>query len=311
MGFHWRGIRNLKELTVAVAFLSLNLQCASPPPSVEVSLPRTWVEKFDGANGFSYRIYVGLPRNYERGKKFPTVFLLDPEYSFGIVRNIVEHLSDRGDLPELVVVGIRYPGGIEGDGWLKRYRTQRTRDYTPTYSAKGYPDGVQDVSGGGKQFLDFFERQIIPFVDRHYKTDPSQRIIVGHSYGGLWAGYAALAKPQLFSGAILISPSLWYDGHYLFGYEKSRREQLKDLPLHLFLAAGSLEGGSSAGEIASDVQKFGRTFEASGYKRADVHAIVLAGETHNSVFPAAVSRGLLALLGRHHISDPKSRSEKP
>jgi uncharacterized protein len=311
MNFHWRRIRSVTGITFNFVFLSLNLQCASPPPSVEVSLPRTRVEKLEVANGFSYQLQIGLPRGYESGKIFPTVFLLDPEYSFGIVRNIVEHLSDRGDLPDLVVVGIGYPGGIEGEGWLKRYRVQRTRDYTPTYSAKGYPDGVQDVSGGGKQFLDVFEKQIIPFVDARYHTDPSQRIIVGHSYGGLWAGYATMSKPRVFSGAILISPSLWYGDHFLFGYEKSRRELLKDLPLHLFLAAGSREGGPSAGEIASDVQKFARTFEASGYKAADVHAVVLAGETHNSVFPAAISRGLLALLGKHRMRDPKSPSEKP
>jgi uncharacterized protein len=295
--FRPRPFVGLRALVFGIVLL-LNLQCATPPSSVEVSLPRTRVENLTPTNGSPYRLYVGLPRSYESGKKFPTVFLLDPEYSFGIVLNIVEPLSDRGDLPEAIVVGIGYPEGIEGDGWLKRYRTERTRDYTPTYSPKGYPDGVQDASGGGTQFLEFVEHEIFPFVDQHFPTDPSQRIIVGHSYGGLWAGYATLTRPRLFSGAILVSPSLWYDDHFLFRYEKTRRAEVKNLPLHLFLAAGSREVGSSSSEIASDIKKFARTFETSGYTSASVHSVVFEGETHDSVFPAAVSRGLLTVLGK-------------
>jgi uncharacterized protein len=280
------------------AILFSSARCATPPPSAEVSLPRTRVENVTAANGSPYRLYVGLPRSYKTGKKFPAVFVLDPEYSFGIVRNIVEHLSDRGDLPEVIVVGIGYQNGIEGEDWLRRYRSERTRDYTPTYSEKGYPDGVQKVSGGGKQFLEVVEQQILPFIDSHFSTDPSKRIMVGHSYGGLWAGYATLSNPGLFSGAILVSPSLWYDDHFLFSFEKSRRAEIRNLPLRLFLAAGSFENGGESGEIATDIRKFARTFETSGYKAADVHSVVLAGETHNSVFPAAISRGLLSMLGK-------------
>jgi predicted alpha/beta superfamily hydrolase len=213
------------------------------------------------------------------------------------VRNVVEHLADRGDLPELIVVAVAYPEGLEGDGWLRRYRTQRTRDYTPTFSKTGYPDGVQDVSGGGETFLGFLETRLIPHVDQRFRTEPRNRTIVGHSYGGLFAGYAALTKPALFSQAIMISPSLWYDNHFLFRHEKSRRRDLKNSALRLFLAAGSLENAASEGDIAGDIKRFTAIFRPPDYKAADVRAVVFPDETHNSVFPAAVTRGLREMLG--------------
>src|SRR5439155_209040 len=140
-----------------------------------------------------------------QGGRFGTVYLLDAEYSFAIVRNVVEHLSDRQGLPPLIVVGVSYPGGIEGDGWKRRYRLQRTRDYTPTQSAIGYPDGVQDVSGGATAFLTFLEQKVVPSIDRRYRTQPSNRVIVGHSYGALFGLFATLTRPALFSGAVLVS----------------------------------------------------------------------------------------------------------
>jgi predicted alpha/beta superfamily hydrolase len=265
-----------------------------PPPNSGVVLARTEVQALRAEDGQVYRLSVSLPRDYARrtGERFATVFVLDPEFGFAVVRNVVEHLSDRHRLPELIVVGIGYPGGIEGDGWLLRYRTQRTRDYTPTSSAVGYPGGVQQVSGGADRFLDFLERRLVPFIDERYRTSPGDRTLIGHSYGGLLGAYAALTRPALFSREVLVSPSLWYDHHFIARLEAEHRAARSRLPARLFFAAGARERVATDGDIAGEVEAFTRTLRALPAEGTQVEAYVFDDETHDTVFPAAVTRGL-------------------
>lgn len=270
--------------------------CAATP--AEIALPRTQSAELASGDGLPYRLYVSLPRDYAQraNVRFPVVYLLDAEFSFAMVRNLVQHFSDRSDLPEMIVVAIAYPGGIEGEGWLRRYRTNRTRDYTPTYSANGYPGGIQDVSGGAARFLSFVEKQAVPYVDQHYRTVDGDRTIVGHSYGGLFSMYAMATRPTLFSRAVLISPSLWYDQRFIFRYLDSQREALKGFSTRVFLAAGSREDVHSEGDIAGDVERLGQALAALAPSDRQVQWHVFDGESHNSVFAAAVTRGLLTVF---------------
>lgn len=113
-------------------------------------------------------------------RRFPVVYTLDAAYSLLIARNVTDHLSERDHLREVVVVGIGYrdqePGRTAG------YRRNRTRDYTPTFVRDGgYGPELQKTSGGGPKFLEALETEIVPFIDRHYRTDPGERVLVGHS----------------------------------------------------------------------------------------------------------------------------------
>jgi hypothetical protein len=57
----------------------------------------------------------------------------------------------------------------------------RARDFTPTRTPR------EANSGGAAAFLDFLEHELIPFVDRTWRTMPSDRGLLRHSYGGLFA----------------------------------------------------------------------------------------------------------------------------
>ena len=82
----------------------------------------------------------------------------------------------------------------------------RIRDYTPTpHATADVPSGKADV------FLDYIEKELIPFVDSSYKTSEF-RILQGHSLGGLLSLYTVQARPELFSAHYAFSPSLhWGD----------------------------------------------------------------------------------------------------
>lgn len=257
-----------------------------------VTLPRTQTLTLRSTDGVEYTLLVSVPREaqHDPTRRFPVIYLLDADYSFAVVRNVVEHLADRRGLPPAIIVGIGYPKGLEGEEWLRRYRLQRTRDYTPTASSVGYPDGVQAVSGGGPRFLQFIERELVPFIDARLATT-TDRTLVGHSYGGLFALYAVLTRPALFTRVVSVSPSLWYDHHFLARLESPP----SPFTNALFLGAGTLERDLDAGAIANDVEAFALTL-TQRYPEAHISSFIFDAETHDSVFPAAVVRGLRSVF---------------
>ena len=44
---------------------------------------------------------------------------------------------------------------------------------------------MREIFSGADNLLSFFKQELIPWVDRQYRTDPSHRILAGHSSGGL------------------------------------------------------------------------------------------------------------------------------
>jgi hypothetical protein len=51
---------------------------------------------------------------------------------------------------------------------------------------------------------------LIPHIDTTYPVAP-YKMLVGHSYGGLFTMHTLLNKPQLFNSYVAIDPSLWWD----------------------------------------------------------------------------------------------------
>lgn len=229
----------------------------------------------------AYKLYVALPHGYgEKGKRFPVVYVLDADYSFFIARNIADHLAERDHLRELIVVGVAYDGE-------PAYRRNRTRDYTPTFSPTGgYGPEMQKVSGGGPKFRAFLQRELIPFVDRSYATLPNERCLVGHSYGGLFATWTLFSQPALFNRYVIVSPSLWYDDGMIFRHE--RAFAAKALGARVYMASGSSEDPV----MAADLRRFAAQVRKRNYRGLALDADVLGDETHNSIFPRALSNGL-------------------
>lgn len=252
-----------------------------------MTLPRTEVRLLPSRNveGVTYKLYVSLPRGYRDGSaRYPVVYLLDADYSFAVGRNVVEHLAERDDLPWLVLVGIAYDGP-------PRYRENRTRDYTPTHvPTDGYGPEVQRLSGGGPAFRRFIAEELIPWVERTYRVT-DERTLVGHSYGGLFGTWTAFTEPGLFDHYVLVSPSLWYDDRMVFDVEEAFAERRDTLAASFHFAVGSREWNRRR-DMRADLQEFTAQMESRGYRGLGMRVDVLDDETHNSVFPRALSDGL-------------------
>jgi uncharacterized protein len=270
-------------LVVAVALVAALSAGAGP-----VTLPRTSIHELTArSNAVRYKLYVSLPRDYETSKaRYPVVYVLDADYSFAIAHNVVEHLAERQHLPWAIVVGIAYAGPPQ-------YRVHRTRDYTPTHTLDTEPGTehqrpYQKHSGGGPKFRDFLRAELLPWVDRTYRTS-GERVLVGHSYGGLFGTWMLSTQPDLFSGYVIVSPSLWYDDRLLFGLE-TKTTTAAQPRRRAYLAAGAMENPV----MGRDVEEMARRLRTRG--TAEVREEVLAEETHNSIFPSAFSRGIRWVL---------------
>ena len=79
--------------------------------------------------------------------------------------------------------------------------------------------------GRGEAFVDFVAETLKPIIDHDFRTipDAAGTIIGGSSMGGLISLYAYCVRPDVFGGAMVMSPSLWVANGAVYGVA---REQL-------------------------------------------------------------------------------------
>jgi predicted alpha/beta superfamily hydrolase len=243
--------------------------------------------------GADYQLFVSLPVDYKKTKiTYPVVYMLDADYSFSLVRNVVTHFVEREDLPPMILVAIAYPGAATN---RETYKMNRTRDYTPVYAPDGgYGAEYQKVSGGGPKFRGFLAREVIPFIERKFRTTPGDRTIIGHSYGGLFGTYVLLTEPALFKRYIIVSPSLWYSNRVAFSMEDTARETGLRPDARVFFSVGQLENSI----MADDLTDMYKRLKARHLPNLQLAIQIFENERHNSVFPAAVTRGLVTVFDR-------------
>lgn len=139
-----------------------------------------------------------LPRTYTASRqRYPVIVFTDAESNFGFTATTIDYLARAGRIPEAIVVGIT--------------NNDRTRDLTPTRADLER----HATSGGAPRFITFIETELLPEIDRRYRTTP-YRVFMGHSLGGLLALDALFTRPKLFDALIAISPSLTWDDRWSF-----------------------------------------------------------------------------------------------
>ena len=284
-----------------VSFFLLALPCAYAQEETKpFSLQDTQVEKFQShIVKADYQLYISLPREYEKQtESYPIVLVLDADYCFPIVHQIVRFLSDHDEIKPAIVVGISYPG-VAQEKFGPIHKLNRTRDYTPTHVAKGgYGDEFQKQSGGANQFINLIDKELIPYLEGKYRVK-HDRTIVGYSYGGLFASYALLRQPTLFQRYIIVSPSLWYDRRFITRFEGQVNAKRKDLRAIAFFSIGSLEEGTfGRQEMVKDTNQFVNTLRARRFPSFRSQLWVANGEDHHSIFPGAAMRGARFVFSR-------------
>ena len=162
-------------------------------------------------------ITISLPENYDIARRrYPVVYLLDGELrplfhitvsvtAFDLQLDAIDHA-----IPPHIVVAIE----------------QKNR-------------GVE-LGRSADSFLQFLKAEVIPTVDREFRTSPV-RILVGHSIAGRFAIDGLCRGGRTFSAAIAISPAITdsADLRQVTACVKERVRADSGRLTHLFLSSGN------------------------------------------------------------------------
>ncbi|MBP7022892.1 MAG: esterase family protein [Bacteroidales bacterium] len=139
---------------------------------------------------------ICLPENYYKSKKpFPVVYLLhglgDDETAwieYGCINQIADKAVKDGEIVPMIFV---IPQG---------FRTYYVNDYA-----------------GKFPYQDMFIKELIPFIDKQYKTipDANHRATLGYSMGGFGALILPLKNPDIIGTCVPLSISIRTDEQYM------------------------------------------------------------------------------------------------
>ncbi len=228
--------------------------------------------------GEDRRVYIQLPDGYEgSNRRYPVLVILDGEWLFETARSTTRFFSEYRamdiNMPPMIILGIE--------------NTDRDHDYVPTEDPKEDPDFP--TAGRADDFLDFLDRELFPYVDRTYRTATS-RTIVGWSFGGLFAMYSAVARPELFDGYLCVSPAIWWDSDLIY---ELYHDVSFERPKRMVITLGSYEEG---GSVATSTKRILSRFAEDPVQGLQLTHFEFERVGHSWGIPAAFDKGLRQLF---------------
>jgi predicted alpha/beta superfamily hydrolase len=212
-------LRSLLTGSLATLVLGMTGLCHSAQPA-DNSHPIVIGERFQiqsQATGETRSYFVHRPEDYDLSNaRYPLLVVLDGGGDFQHASTTADLLADAGRIPAMLVVGVP--------------NTVRNRDLIPFAAGSG-----------SENFLKFITTELIPKLDHDFRTLP-HRVIVGHSFGGLFALYSLIKAPGVFKGYIVASPTLERENRALARTVGSFLEEHKDVTASVYLTTANETG---------------------------------------------------------------------
>jgi predicted alpha/beta superfamily hydrolase len=149
------------------------------------------------------------------------------------------------------------------------------------------------INGGRADlFLRFFTEELYPLIVERYRIDTSACGLFGHSYGGLFAAWAAMQRPAVFPRIGAGSPGLTSEKSKVFelleqelasGADHSGRR------LHLSIGEREMTDPSFYQALGASFGKLTCALGATPLKGLTVTSKVIADEKHASSLPGQFS----------------------
>lgn len=233
-----------------------------------------------------YMVY--LPPSYEKSENtYPVIYLLDGDiHRFKGFVGVLESLSTEtleNQVQEAIVIAIP--------------NTNRSRDLTPSSIIEWkFKDRVLETfeqTGNANQFAKFLEKELIPAVDTAYRTS-NKRLLVGESFGGLFAANTLIESPSVFTDYLIIDPTSLWDNDYLNRALNAGNRDINFNSRVYFAFANN----SHLGDIGLTNYRWGATFASSVIDNNDAisEQQYFKNETHGTVAFLAWYNGLKTLM---------------
>lgn len=217
----------------------------------------------------TYDIKIALPENYDpQNKKYATIYLLDGKDNFKFVAHHCKEISEKKSTENVMVVSIGYG-------------RDRALDYTPTK--------VKSGSGGAPEFMQFLMNELKPLLESEYAADTTRRsrVILGHSFGGLFGAFAFTKHNNFFGNYLMLSPSLWWDNEVLLQYEQDDRSIISNKDQLVFLGIGKLENsGRMQAPFEAFYQRMSKYYSSMKLEKNSVAGMEHMGSKNPNIIKA-------------------------
>ena len=223
-------------------------------------------------------ICVWTPSGYDATEDaFPVLYMPDGgiKEDFPHIANTLAKLVSENSIPPLILVGIE--------------NTERRRDLTGP-SDDPSDEKIAPLTDGASKFRRFISDELMPEIDRRYRTT-DKRSIIGESAAGLFVVETLFLKPDMFNSYIAMDPAIYWNRKYLV---RTAAEHLSEFP-------NSSIRFWFAGSDAGDIQPNTRELTAILQKNAP-HSLTWLysdqpDENHNTIFRATKEAAIKWTLG--------------
>ncbi|HUO84795.1 MAG TPA: alpha/beta hydrolase-fold protein [Thermoanaerobaculia bacterium] len=263
-------------LSIAATLLALEVFRDEPP--VEGAIRQTTRSRLLGEER---EYFVHLPEGYDSNpsQKYPVMVVLDGTSQSEHTAASAALMARIGLIPPTIVIAVP---SVDGE--------TRNRDYTPPDMRLDHDDPDSSM-GSADRFLAHLERELIPEIDRKYRT-ARPRAIAGWSRGGLFVVYTQIEKPALFDAAFADSPALWRQEDRIVTRLERAFSASPPPEGFLFLSLGEAENDKMTSSFRHAVQ----VLERSAPPALRWRSYVSVKGTHESNPRLAMPVGLCALF---------------
>ncbi len=304
-------------VSAAVALAApLSAQASASP--VHTPFVRSDSEQWDLTSkitGRTYRIYVATPTAPPPPGGYPVVYLTDGDFTFRTAAEAEMFMSAGMQTKPAIIVAIGYGKGLDA-AILARFTDLTPSAADPAMDAQlqAMPMFKGATYGEAEGFYRFLNNELRPQIEADYKTDRSDNALFGHSLGGLFALHVLFDHPEAFRTYVIGSPSILWN-HDAILKDVSKLEATvtagKVAPRVLFTVGGLEEKVtddtavppgmtreqlqaklSAVGEVTKTMALADRLKALKGPANYKVEKVIFDGETHVSVLPSVIDRGL-------------------
>ncbi|MCW5911729.1 MAG: alpha/beta hydrolase [Cyclobacteriaceae bacterium] len=173
-------------------------------------------------------LIIHLPRNYDPGRKYPVMYVLDGSSQDQHIADEFDSLSLLGLVPQTIIVGIP-----------NMTAANRTFQLVPPFMLTD-PNNPDSPVGTADTFLSFMESELIPFIAEKYGAS-ELRSFAGNSRGGLLVLYSLILKPDLFAGRFCFSTPLWRQDNLLVSRASEFLSSKQQFNSFIYLSVGANE----------------------------------------------------------------------
>lgn len=223
-------------------------------------------------------INIWTPPSYENSNDhLPVLYMPDGgiKEDFPHIANTLAKLIASKEIPPFILVGIE--------------NTVRGRNLTGASNVQEHEKYQIPMTDGAKDFRDFITLELMPEINKRYRTS-AKKGIIGESLAGLFVMETFFLKPQSFDYYIAMDPSLWWNGNSLVENAEVYLDSLPNKEIKLWFA------GSDAGDISKYTRQLAKKLENQPSEKLIWNYSDEPKEKHNTIFRATKEKALIWIL---------------